>query len=368
MKSKFSRRLGALLLTLALSLTLVVPAWAGSAADVTDVKVTSDAENDTASVGTTVTLTAEVSAGAIDPSKIHWNSDTPDAIVTPDTTPNSLTATLSYSKVGKVSVTVTVENVGSASCAVWFIPTLTLNQTSLSMKTNATYQFNPTVRPTGQALTWESSDTAFATVSNSGLVTAVAEGTATIKVTAKYGSSENEVVSAECTVTVTDTPISSITFSTYNTTDNPMILDTGRGEQARYSIYPLDATNQALSWSSSKTDVATVDSSGYVTAVGVGRTRITATANQGANNAVSASFDVEVSGVVLSTTSLSLTLDGSSHTPTFEAYGTAAGRGNATIQRYWQSNDPLVAAVNRTTGTITPRGVRLIAVNICDFF
>lgn len=364
MKSKFSRRLGALLLTLALSLTLVVPAWADAADDVTTVTITGE---ETAKVDKSVELTATITGKY---TSVTWSIDTssslkpPDASVSQDTS-NHPKATVTASKVGSVTVKVTVSgadgNPVEKTHDVEFIPTLTLNQTSLSMKTNATYQLNPTVQPTGQALTWESSNPAVATVSNSGLVTAVAEGTATITVTAQYGKA-NEVVSAECSVTVTDTLVSSITFSTYNDGSgsqgyNPMILDTGRGEQARYSISPYDATSQALSWSSDKTSVATVDSNGYVTAVGVGQAKITATANQGTSNEVHASFIVEVSGVVLSTTSLSLTLDGTSYTPTFETYGTAAGRGNATIQRYWQSNDPLVAAVNRTTGTITPRGV-----------
>ena len=358
MKNKFSRRLGALLLALALSLTLAPTAWA-DAVDVPDVTVTSDAKDDTASVDTTVTLTATVSAGSIDPAKIKWESDTPDAKVTWDQA-SPLTATLSYSKVGKVSVTVTVENLGSASCAVWFIPTLTLNEPALPMNTGSTYQLKATVLPSDQELEWAVTGKAVSLSATSGksvTVTAVQEGTATIKVTAKYGTAENEVVSAECPVTVTDTPISSITFSTYNDGDNPMILDKGRGEQARYSISPPDATNQALSWSSDDTSVATVDSNGYVTAMGVGRARITATANQSGDKKPSASFDVEVSGVKLNTTEVSLTLDGSNYTPTFEAFGTAAGRGNATIQRYWQSDDPLVAAVNRSIGTITPRGV-----------
>jgi hypothetical protein len=77
---------------------------------------------------------------------------------------------------------------------------ITLNQKSISMTVGGTATLTATVTPdnaTNKAFTWSSSDTAKATVSN-GVVTAVAEGTATIKVTTTDGSKTDT-----CTVTVT---------------------------------------------------------------------------------------------------------------------------------------------------------------------
>ncbi len=47
------------------------------------------------------------------------------------------------------------------------------------------------------------------------------------------------------------------------------------------TVLPVDATDKTLTWSTSKASVATVDSSGVVTAVAEGTATITATANDG---------------------------------------------------------------------------------------
>ncbi len=76
-----------------------------------------------------------------------------------------------------------------------------LSPTTLSLAVLATHQFTPTftpASPTNQAVTWGSSNPAKATVSASGLVTAVAAGTTVVTVTTTDGGFQ-----ATCTVTVT---------------------------------------------------------------------------------------------------------------------------------------------------------------------
>lgn len=68
---------------------------------------------------------------------------------------------------------------------------------TLALKVGETGQLTATVDPAGTAVTWSSDQEAIATVDANGLVTAIAEGTATI--TAKAGDK-----SATCTVTVTE--------------------------------------------------------------------------------------------------------------------------------------------------------------------
>ena len=82
------------------------------------------------------------------------------------------------------------------------VSSITLNQTSLTMTSKGqTASLTATVSP-GNAenknITWSSSNSSVATVSANGTVTAVANGTADIKVTANDGSG----VSAKCSVTV----------------------------------------------------------------------------------------------------------------------------------------------------------------------
>ncbi|MDO5549449.1 MAG: GH25 family lysozyme [Eubacteriales bacterium] len=116
---------------------------------------------------------------------------------------------------------------------------------------------------TTESISWKSSNTSIASVSN-GKVTAVAAGTATI--TATVGS-----VSAKCAVTVTDVPAEQVTLS-----KSTLSLVKGKNSTLTATVAPTDTTD-SLSWKSSNTSVATV-SKGKVVAVAPGTATITATA------------------------------------------------------------------------------------------
>ena len=94
---------------------------------------------------------------------------------------------------------------GTVTWIPWDVPvsveSVTLSPTTLSLKTGATKQLTATVKPdnaTDKTVTWESSNTKVATVSNTGLVKAVAAGNANITVKTADGSK-----TAVCKVTVT---------------------------------------------------------------------------------------------------------------------------------------------------------------------
>ena len=81
---------------------------------------------------------------------------------------------------------------------------VTLNETSLSLKTGNAAQLSATVLPTNTTnknVVWSSDDESVATVDENGVVTAVSAGNTTIKATV-----ENTTVYAVCDVTVTQTP------------------------------------------------------------------------------------------------------------------------------------------------------------------
>jgi len=85
---------------------------------------------------------------------------------------------------------------------------VTLDKTAVTLTVNSTESLAATVAPdnaTDKTITWSSDNTAVATVSN-GVVTAVAEGTATITVTATNGTDDtNDDKTATCAVTVNAT-------------------------------------------------------------------------------------------------------------------------------------------------------------------
>jgi hypothetical protein len=77
---------------------------------------------------------------------------------------------------------------------------ITLNKTTATIKTGSTDQLTATITPstaTNKSVTWSSNNTAVATVSDTGLVKAVASGTATITATTADGG-----FTATCVVTV----------------------------------------------------------------------------------------------------------------------------------------------------------------------
>ena len=184
----------------------------------------------------------------------------------------------------------------------YVMPTkVTLNPTQATLTSKgATTQLTATVEPgnaTNKNVTWSSSDTSVATVDANGLVTAVANGTATITVTTEEGG-----LTATATITVNissgggDTPNPSekkpTSISLNKTKDT--LTSKGSTSQLIATVKPDDAANKNVTWKSSDTSVATVDANGLVTAVANGTATITATTVEGGLTAT-ATITVKIS-------------------------------------------------------------------------
>ncbi len=156
---------------------------------------------------------------------------------------------------------------------------ITLSQTTGSVVEGETLKLNAIVTPkeaSNPELTWSSSNASVATVSGDGVVTGVAEGSATITAAATDGSNVKET----CAITVTKKviPVSAVGIN-----DHEITLKKGDTYQLVAVVSPADATTQTLAWASDKTDVATVDATGKVTAKAAGTATITATSTDGTN-------------------------------------------------------------------------------------
>lgn len=131
-----------------------------------------------------------------------------------------------------------------ADSATIFTPVtgITLNHSSASLVPGDTLSLAATILPSGateKSVTWSSNSTSVATVSQSGVVTAVSPGTAVIKVT----SIDNASATASCTVTVssiltTQVIIDSV-FSEVEI-DVPVRLEA--------HVLPTNATVQGVNW------------------------------------------------------------------------------------------------------------------------
>ena len=155
-----------------------------------------------------------------------------------------------------------------------YVPTdsVTLDQSTLDMNRGDEVTLVATVSPSNASnknVSWVSSDTLVATVDQTGHVTAVGEGNATITVTTDVGSHTDT-----CTVTVT-IPVTAVSLN-----KSTASLFTGKSETLIATVSPADATDSSVSWSTSDSGVATV-AGGVVTAVAPGSATITVTTTDG---------------------------------------------------------------------------------------
>ena len=160
------------------------------------------------------------------------------------------------------------------------VTSVTVAPSTATLAPGATQQLTATVAPanaTNPTVTWSSGNTAVATVNSAtGLVTAVAAGNATIIATA-----DGKTGSCSITVTSQNIPVESVSIK------SRMTLINGEAESIAPAFMPPNATNRNVSWASSNAAVASVSADGVVTALSVGATIITVTAEDGGLQATS---------------------------------------------------------------------------------
>ena len=175
---------------------------------------------------------------------------------------------------------------------------VSLNKQTLSLVEGDSETLTATVAPsnaTNKAVSWKSSDASVASVDNSGKVTAVKAGSATITVTTTDGSK-----TATCSVTVTP---KTIEVNDVGLDKAEMEMVAGDSYQFTVTLKPDNASDKTLAWSSSDESVATVDNSGKVTAISEGKVTITVKTS---NPAQSASCDITVKAASIPVTGVNI--------------------------------------------------------------
>ncbi len=203
---------------------------------------------------------------------------------------------------------------------------------------NGTLQMNAAVTPsnaTNRTVTWSLvNGTGQASISTTGLVTAIANGTVTARATATDGSG----IYGTFVITISSQviPVTGITVTGAGGTS---IITADNGTlQLSAAVTPADATNRTVTWSLvNGTGQASISSSGLVTAISTGTVTARATSTDGSG--VFGTLSITISNQIIPVTGITVTGAGGASIVTTD---------NATLQL-----SATVVPTNATTRTVT---------------
>ncbi len=396
MKHVFLRRFGALVLALAMALSLTVtPAWAAPGEGGTSIQITADQFTDGYYDNATDTL--QIKSGGTAKLKIEfagqdWNAGagtltwTSSSVVTSSLTFNPVsgdsfeTTMTAPAQAGDYLVTATLvnktdntdvvtdtmkESVTSAAANVP-VTGVSLDPAALTLRAGESGLLTATVEPanaSSKELAWESSDPTVAAVTGSGgdnktaTVSAVREGTATITARAKDGSGKE----AKCVVTVQKALVEATSLGFTIDDDQKNAKDLNKTWQYTAVLKPDGATVDKVEWKSSNEAVATVtpvEADAAIPVTGLvkrgtqpGKTTITVTVTSG-TKVLTDAFDLVISGITMNKPTLSVTV-GKTETlaVTKPGFGEAVGQA---IE--WRSERGDIASVTGSGGDCVVTG------------
>ncbi len=257
----------------------------------------------TVAVGANLSLNAEVrdaNGAVITSQRVSWASE--DASIAEVSTSGVVTGR----KVGSVLIAASARGKDAFS-RVTVNPTpvaaVRLSTANRSMMVGQTFQLTAEALDgegqvlSGRPITWATSAPTVATVTENGLVNAVAPGGAIIT-----AASEGKI--AVASITVASIPVASVVVA-------PVVANLVVAQTTQLSAQLRDAsggalTGRAVAWSSNRVQVATVTSEGLVTAVGQGTATITATSEGRTATATVNVSPRPVSAVIVSPEQVSL--------------------------------------------------------------
>jgi len=222
------------------------------------------------------------------------------------------------------------------------VASVTVSPASVSVLQGQTVQLTATPRDasgnplTGRVITWQSSNSAIASVNGSGLVSGVAAG-GPVTITA---TSEGQ--SGTASITVSGVPVASVTVS-------PASASVPAGQTVQLSATLRDAngnilTGRSVTWASNNTSVATVTGTGLVTGKVAGSATITAT-SEGQNGTAA----ITVTPVPVASVTVTPATAGVAVGSTVQLTATPKdANGNPLTGRVvtWQSSNSAIASVN----------------------
>ena len=292
--------------------------------------------------GSTLSLTATVSPASASDTSLTWTSS------------NKKVATVDQNgkvkgvKKGTATITVKTANGQTAECKIT-VSEVTLNAKSFPLQVKkSTTALEATVSARGDSVkSWKSSNTKIVTVNSRGKITAKKTGTAKITVTTKSGAT------ATCTVKVQK---SKVTTKSLSISKKKLTLQTKKSTILTLERNPISATEK-ITWTSSNTKVATVNSKGKVTAKKAGTATITARTSNGKK--VTCKVTVKAPKVTLKKTSASIKVGNTAAIQIKSTYPA-----NDEVKSYKSSNKKVATVNSKGKVTGVKKGKATITVTM----
>ncbi|MDZ8117803.1 Ig-like domain-containing protein [Pontiella sp. NLcol2] len=244
----------------------------------------------------TDTVKATLSPADASDKRILWSSDN-TAVATVDEL-----GVITAVSAGSATITATAQDGGYSDTAVItvnpFVPfgvaEVAVHPAARVIRAGETAPLTKTVYPANaatQTVSWSSDNPSVATVDASGVVTAVAEGTALITATSTDGGlTDTSIITVPPPIAVTEVELAPAN----------RLIAVGDTVQLNETVLPSAAADPSVTWTSLNPAVATVSSSGLVTGVAGGSAQIVVTTVDGGFSATNETtvFDAVAGGSV----------------------------------------------------------------------
>ncbi len=260
-------------------------------------------------VGEILQLKAQISPSNATEQNVVWASSKQSVATVSDA--GKVTA------VGEGSANITASVDGkSASCAITVtkpevpvvhVESVTLDKTDATLEIGQSLTLTATVLPDNaydKSVVWKSTNPEIAEVDQNGKVTAMGTGTATITATTADGG---KVAGCEVVVKEAYVPVESVTIMLDDDVINYLNAQKGEEGNLYALVLPENASQKTVTWTSSNTDVVTVDQTGAVVCVGGGEAVLTAEAG-GKTAECQVTVTVSVKYITLNFTELEMTV------------------------------------------------------------
>lgn len=266
---------------------------------------------------------------------------------------STTTITASYQGVTSNTSTLTVTDATVSKIAI--VPPASNLAKGLSLQLQAIATFSDdSTRDVSTQANWQSSDTAILSVDASGKVTAVAPGSATIRVTLQDASGEASISATNATISAIQLTPATVTLV--------VGTKTKMTAKATLSDKSVQDVSSQVAWLSSNTAIATVDKSGQITAVAAG----SATLSASLLGVTASSVAIQVSNEPVTSLQV-LPASGSIALGTQIQLLAIAKLQNGTSQNVsglvqWGSSNSALATVN-SQGLVTGKGVGQVTLS-----